>query len=248
MRFQLQIVVSLVVVAGAQSLRAGIIIDDFDVAMNMVLPEMENQSVMTPAIGTLNADRFIDVSSSQTDPIGGLDVAVSRPSHLTARIDGQFLDNPLNLPILSFGTGYVFDTPADLTEGGLSSAVFIDMRRFQGTGIPPALSVAIRDANDVFAAIVPGASLRSDSPYTVVVPFSSFGFRGGGGVGLADFSTIDLLEVRVRLLQGGRDSDVNWLVELDRIRVGQLVPEPTAWRLAILTALLIGGISVRRQQ
>ena len=226
--------------------RAEIIIDDFDDPIQIALPQMENQSVMTPGVGVLNANRFIDVSSSQTDPIGLVDVAITRPSHLTARIDGQFLDNPANLPILSFGAAYDFGAGTDLTGGRVNDAMFIDMSIFRGSGIPPALSVLVRDANDVFAAIVSGFALPSDSPYTLTLPFSSFGYRGGGGVGLADFSTIDLLEVRVRLLQGGRDSNVKWFVQLDRIRVGNTVPEPTTGPLVILWTLLLALIGVRR--
>jgi hypothetical protein len=218
-----------------------IIIDDFDDPIQIPLPELENQLVITDEVGPLNAERGIDVSSSQTDPLGRLDVSISRASNLTARIDGQNLDHPQNLPILSFGAGYRFDAPVDLTEGGVNDAMFVDMTIFEGSGFPPALSVLVRDANDLFAAIVPGDGLPSASPYTITLPFSSFGFRGGGGVGLADFSTVTLFELRVRLLQGGRDPEVKRLVQVDRIRVGRFVPEPNPTAL-LLTATLILGV------
>lgn len=225
---------------------AEIILDDFDDPIEIALPEMENLQIETPNVGVLSALRSIDVSTSQTDPTGLVDVAVTRSSHMTGRIDGQYLDDPQNTPLLSIGAGYAFfDDPADLTEGGINNALLIDMAIFQGSGTPPALSVLILDANDVFAALIPGAILRSDSPYTLALPFSSFGFRGGGGTGLADFSSIEMLEVRVRLLQGSRNLDTSWLVQMDRIRVGQIVPEPSAFALAIISTWFVTSIATR---
>lgn len=228
--------------------RAEIIIDDFDDAVQIVLPEMENQSAITSGVGALNAKRSIGANGSQTDPIGMVDVDVTKPSHLTAWIDGQHLDNPLNTPLLAVGAFYDFGGPTDLTEGGSNDAVLIDMTIFQGSGIPPALSVLVRDANSTFAAIVSGFSLPSDSPYTLTLPFSSFGVRGGG-VGLAEFSTIDLFEVTVRLLQGSRDPDTNWFVQIDRIRVGRntAISEPATWHFAAVAAAIIAIIPVSRR-
>jgi hypothetical protein len=230
----------------APRLRADIIIDDFDDPVQIVLPEMEDQPQVTEGVGELLASRTVYVGESQTDPIGLVDVDMTTQSRLTARIDGQFLDNPQNVPLLAFGSAYEFGSAADFTKGGINDALFIDMTIFRGSGIPPALSVVVGDANDVFAAIISGFRLPSDSPYTLTLPFSSFGFRGGGGVGLADFSTIDLLDVTVRLLQGSRNPDTNWFVQIDRIRVGRAVPEPQTWQLELMVALLLAAFANRR--
>lgn len=243
MRHPLKIVYALLTLALAQSLRAAIIIDDFDDLVEIHLPEMEDQPISTDDVGTLNALRTISIGESQTDPIGLVDVAITRSSHLSVRIDGQFIDDPLNTPILSVSSTYEFDSSTDLTEGGANDSLLINVGTFRGSGIPGALSVVAVDANDVFAAIVSGFSLPSESSYTIKLPFSSFGFRGGGGVGLADFSTIELLEVRIRLLQGSRNPDTNWFVQIDRISIGRTtsVPELCTWRLATMafTAIAI---------
>jgi hypothetical protein len=245
MSLRLVLVLVLLSIVEEPRVRAGIILDDFDNPVQIVLPEMEDQPQFTEGVGELLASRTVYVGESQTDPFGLVDVDITTQSRLTARIDGQFLDNPENVPLLAFGAAYEFGNAADFTNGGINDAVFIDMTIFQGSGIPPALSVVVDDANDVFTAIISGFNLPSDSPYTLTLPFSSFGFRGGGGVGLADFSTIDLLDVTVRLLQGSRNPDTNWFVQIDRIRVGSVVPEPSTYRLANLTALLIAIICAR---
>jgi hypothetical protein len=226
---------------------AEIIIDDFDDAVEVDLPEMEEQQILTTRVGALNADRRVIVRASQTDPIGLLDVNVTRESHLTTRIDGQFLSHPDNTPLLSFATGYEFADPVDLTQGGLNDTVFVDMRLFQGPGIPGELSLSLLEGNNAFLAILPRFGLLSDTPYTVAVPFSSFGFRGGGG-GSANFSTVSLIGVTVRLLTGNRDPNTKWLVQIDRIRVGQLVPEPSAGFLMLVAALFIGNAGSQRQR
>jgi hypothetical protein len=246
MRYRLGIVVGLLAFAAPQSLRAEIIIDEFDAPLQIELPEMENESVSTAGVGVLNAVRSIGVTSSQTDPIGNVDVHITRASHITARIDGQFLDNPLNTPLLAFGAAYDFDGPMDLTEGGVNNAIFLDITVFQGSGIPSDLSILVRDANDTFAANISRFSLLSNSPYTIAVPFRSFGFRGGGGIGQADFTTVDLLGVTVRLLQGSRNPDTNWFVQIDRISVGRTVPEPGTLKILILTVLLAAALCIRR--
>jgi hypothetical protein len=181
---------------------AEIILDEFDDPMQIILPGMEDITAETLGVGGLNAVRLVFVSESQTDPIGLVDVEATRPSHLTARIDGQSLDNPLNLPLLSIGVAYDFPLVTDLTDNGANDHLLIDMTIFQGIGIPGQLSVLIRDDAGIYASNISGFSLLSDLPYTLEIPFSSFGSRGGNDV--ADFSSIELLEVRVRLLTGSR--------------------------------------------
>ena len=217
--------------------RAAFIIDDFDDPAQGNLPETENELVLTSGVGILNAERGIGASSSQTDPIGLVDVNVTRPSHFTARIDGQFLNHPENTPLLAVGASYNFAAPTDLTEGGINNAILIDVSIFQGSGLPGSLSLGGLAGSGSFQAIVSRSSLLSDSPYTIVLPFSSFGPRGGG-IGAVDFSTIELLGVTIRLLQGSRNPDTNWLVQVDRIRVDRVVPEPNTIALITVTALL----------
>ena len=104
------------------------------------------------------------------------------------------------------------------------------------------------DYNDTFAANISRFRLLSNASYTLTVPFRSFGFRGAGGIGQADFSTVDLLGVTVRLLQGSRNPDTNWMVQIDRISVGRIIPEPSTGWIAILCALLtaIGTRSIEQ--
>ncbi|HEX5471034.1 MAG TPA: hypothetical protein VFW73_04065, partial [Lacipirellulaceae bacterium] len=61
---------------------AEIIIDDFDDPAEIMLPAMENQAVTTTGVGMLNAERWIEVGALDTDPIGLVDVGITKPSHL----------------------------------------------------------------------------------------------------------------------------------------------------------------------
>ena len=59
---------------------AAIIIDDFDAPVQLALPDLENVAVVTPGVGMLNSERSVEVSTSQTDPNGTLDVDITRDS------------------------------------------------------------------------------------------------------------------------------------------------------------------------
>lgn len=216
------------------------ILDDFHDPAQVTLPEVENELVVTNGVGQLNATRSIQITSLSTDPIGFSDVNLSKHSTWTTRIDQQ--TNMGSNPGLSFFARYDFDQPVDLTEGGQNDAVLIDFRRFVGPSSalgPWFVSVGVLDGNNTYLANHGGGGILQDSPFTVAFPFTSLGTRGGGG-GQADFQQIDRLALTIGLINGNRNPVQGWHVEIDSIRVGRIIAEPSTVGMAAI--VLVGAV------
>ena len=214
-----------------------LIIDNFDDPVQITVPEMENQRVFTTEVGELYATRGVRVASSQTDPVGFSDVNDASASTWITQIEEQ--TNMGSGPAISFGVRYDFDEPVDLTEGGGNDVLWIDFRRFEGPSYaagPQSISAGALDGNNTFLSIVGGFGVFSESPFTLGLPFSTFGIRGSGG-GMADFTTIERLSLTIRLINGNKNPIQGWHVEIDSIRVGRMVPEPSTIGMALLASM-----------
>lgn len=211
-----------------------LIIDDFNDPVQITVPEMENELVITNGVGELNATRSIQITGLQSDPIGYSDVNLTQASTWTTAIEGQTSIG--SGPVVSFFTRYDFNEPVDLTEGGRNNAIFIDLLSFDGPGIPGSPSVGVLDGNNTFLSIFSRFQLVEPSPQTLVVPFAAFGVRGSGG-GAADFGTIERLSLTMRLINGNTNPVQGWHVEIDSIRVGRMVPEPGTVNLAAIALI-----------
>ena len=148
---------------------------------------------------------------------------------------------------MSFTGRYEFAQPVDLSEGEKNDAVFIDITILQGSAPlnRSKISAGVVAANGAFGAFAPSSDYRSQSPYTIILPFSHFGNRERGRP--QDFSSIESLSWSIGLLSGSRDPNTEWFVQIDRIRVGRAVPEPVTWELAAVAAAIIAmnPLSVR---
>lgn len=214
-----------------------LVIDDFDDPVRVVVPEMENEPATTSGVGILNAFRTIQVTSSQTDPIGFSDVNLSSPSTWTTRIDQQ--TNLGTGPSISFGVRYDFDAPVDLTEGGRNDAVFIDFGRFLAPSYafgPWFISAGVLDGSNTFLSTIGGFGILHESAFTVAFPYESFGVRGSGG-GHADFRRIERLALTIGLINGNKNPVQGWQIDIDSIRVGKIVPEPGTAGMAVLAIM-----------
>lgn len=209
---------------------AEILLDDFADPAEVI----GEGSFDMPGVGDLSAVRHLGLGGLRADVIGSLDANITRQSQLTAKITG--LGGIIGLPIVSFNTGYTFENAVDLTDAGRNDAFFIELTEFEGTVRPDFLRVATRDANGIFYSHIDGSLLPTHDPVTIVVPFAAFGPRGGGPE-TADFTTVDLLEVLVRLTTGFDDPNQKWFAQIDRIVVGRVLPEPETGWLVVVTAL-----------
>jgi hypothetical protein len=226
---------------GMPAAHAGFILDDFNDPGQVTSPDVINEFVNETGVGPFNATRGLRVNGFGADPIATFDSNVTAASILTGEFDGLVPESIVGVFALGFSTLYTLDEPIDFTEGGSNDAILIDVSSFKGPGIPSFLRVSVIDGNgQVFQAARNGFNLRSDDPYTAEFPFEVFGSRGGGGIGQADFTSIDWFGVTVNVSSGFSDPNQQWSVEFDRFRVGNAVPEPAACTLLLCGAVVFG--------
>lgn len=229
-------------ICASLSAHAEFILDDFDDPAATQLPEMESTVVLTEGIGPLNARRGIFAFGNSGNLVGSFDSSVSANSQLTANITGLEVTNVT--ATLDFRAEYQFAAPIDFTQSGVNDAFFIDMTTFQGPDLP---HYVVGYANDAFLGYVLGHPFPANAPHTIVLPFEKFGYRGIVRPGTADilFPRISEVTVSLFLTTGFTNPDQQWFVQIDRIRVGRMVPEPSMWRLAVLPVIV--AVSARWQ-
>ena len=230
----------LLVVCSAASLSAELILDDFDDAASTTSPAMVNTYVDTTNVGDFNATRSIRIFGGQADPVGRIDVDQAGSSAYVASL-GELNPRSGQTPIVSVQSRYVFSV-ADATEGGRNDSILFDFRRLTAAFAPIYLRIIVFDSTTSYESVIAPVP-RSSSPFTLAMPFESFGIRGSGG-GAADFTQISSARVTLTLVQGGGPASLDFDMELDRIRFGR-IPEPGSCVLAI-TALgfLVGARSM----
>jgi hypothetical protein len=99
--------------------------------------------------------------------------------------------------------------------------------------MPPSFfMILLRDDNDFFLYLQRPVRLSSQ-PFTLVAPFDRFTFRDGQP-GSPNFTSIRELNVELRAsaVAGGGPDPLNFFVQLDRIRIGQ-IPEPNSFEMII---------------
>ena len=209
--------------------RAEFILDDFDDPAMVTSPESD-QYVVTTKVGPLNATRQIRIFWSQGDADGQLDANISWPSVLTGQVSRLNPRNQFSSPIVSLQFEYVFDS-TDFTEDGINNATLFDFHRLESE-IPP--SQFRTNVNEWYHSRMPGP--RSSDPFTLSIPFDSLFFTRSGLLDRPDFEHVQVLGISIRVseLTGGGPDPLNFLMQLERIRIGRIVPEPTAWRLSVI--------------
>jgi hypothetical protein len=226
---------------GAGPLSADLVVDDFDDSVEVVSPQMVDDFVSTPHVGDLNATRSIRVVAFQGNPDGRLDANVSVPSTLTGQIS-RLNPVPGGETLVAVQSNYEF-TPTDIAQGGANNAFFFDFTLLTSE-LPPSLFMILVRDDAAWYDFKHRSLARRESPFTVIVPFDAFNLRGGGPA-TPHYDVLEAINVELRasMLAGGGPDLLNFNVQLDRIRIGQ-VPEPAALPL-ILLAL---GLALTRPQ
>ena len=238
------------ILASFEPLRAELIIDDFNDAAEVVTPAMINDFVVTPGVGDLNARRSIRIFGSRAEPTGRIDVNAGGSSAFVAEL-GSLNPTGAGLKIVSVQSQYDFTLPGrplsyvDVTEGGANNAFFLDFRSLQFAVMPRYLTIVAMDDIASFTTYITELP-NQIAPFTIVAPFDAFGPRGGSG-GQANFSRLRVATISLRALEGASLNDLEFSMELDRVRVDR-VPEPANSVLAILGLTLVSCMRSARQR
>jgi hypothetical protein len=217
---------SLVCLFLASVARGEIIIDDFDDPASAVSPAMGNVGVVTPNVGELNALRTMRISSPRAEPTTEARMIVAR-SLLTAEVIDLHADNVR--ANVSLKLDYDF-APADLTSG---NAFVFDVKSVMGPTPPPAIRVLIFDPqHSYFATFAP---VPVGGSFSAVLPFADF-VRSDGVPHEINFGSIRIANVDIFAngVMLGEPVERGWTVEIDRLYVGTVVPEPEGLCLLLL--------------
>lgn len=206
-----------------------ILLDELQRSASVESPLMSGNFVDTQDVGELDAQRLIRILGSTTDPVGTLDIGGRTRSVLTADL---VTVNPRDRASIGFQSWYDFDT-TDLSEGGQNDAILIDFIRTRTNGTPLSTRAFIGRAN----ATVETPS--SDEPFTLAIPFAAIG---------ADFSQVSSLNFTFSTPELGGGADFDLFVEIDRIRIGQIIPEPTGLCMLVIAGVCLGGFRSRRRE
>ncbi|HEX3599251.1 MAG TPA: hypothetical protein VHU84_03865 [Lacipirellulaceae bacterium] len=207
-----------------------IIVDDFDTAFQIVLPQSGtggDTPMVQSNIGALNATRIASLVNLNSRPTGVLDANISTPSAVTLMLD-RLHPTGTNAPGVSLNLQYLFDA-TDLTQGGANNRVALDFEYLQSAVPMPRVDVFI-DGRGVGH----GGELfnipPSNTPFSLQVPF--------------DATQLDAVNPTVLLISispadfSGPDQ-INFSTAIDRIRITGEVPEPSA---ATLTCIAISVV------
>jgi hypothetical protein len=212
---------------------AEIILDDFDQSVLSTSPPSDEWAV-TQDVGQLHATRQVQIAALAGLPDGQIDSNITRASALSASISHLNPQYSGDRPIVSVEFEYSFDT-VDITEGGINDALFLDFLRLESEAPPSLLLVLVNDY-----AHLDNTVPTNSVPFTVVVPFVEFTRRGGGG-DLPNFTGARGIEFEIRAsnLTGGGPDPLNFLMQLDRIRVGRIIPEPSSVWLGMVGVMVL---------
>jgi hypothetical protein len=236
---------TLLMLSANQFARAEIVVDDFDEPDQVfeVSNGFEQHPVTTEHIGDLDASRKLLVTASQTIPDGwSFDTGVHATSTLSAAIHGHSRTST-NSAVITFPVSYTF-LPVDMTENGANTTLLFDFVSQDGTERPLLFRVSVSalsasgTSHDVYTSFVNDLKL-STTPFTTVVPFSTFSTRGGGPPA-PDFSTFRPSVLSIDFFFLNPVENIQWSMELDRIRIGNFpIPEPSSFWLGAIGVLIV---------
>lgn len=221
--------------------RAEIILDGFDEAFEIVLPEMEGDFITQFSVGALEAERRSQVSaSSGSEPTGRADANLTQPSVLNFALN-RLNPHPVGgLPVVALSLSYYFEE-VDITQGGINDRVSIDFASVASARPLARIDVFVQDASQ------PGISYVSqlfdipsqDEPFSLQFPLDSFSVRGGGG-GRIDFQRVYWTLVTTYPVYFSGPNEINFSTAVDSIRFTSTVPEPRSGLafLAVTWAIL----------
>lgn len=205
-----------------------ILLDDFQQDASTESPLMASDFVDTQNVGQLDALRQIRILTSTTRPTGTLDANSTTPSVLTADLATMAPRQNAQILVQSW---YDF-APTDFTEGGENDAILIDFRSTRTNGTPLSTRSFIGRANTTVDTPI------SDQPFTLTIPFDDIG---------ADFSQVSRLNFSFSTPEPGGGADFNLFVEIDRIRIGRIIPEPAGLSMLAIAGVCLGGLRYQRR-
>ena len=212
------VTIKLTLLFGA-AVRADITIDDFEVPAELVLdyPYLSNIGPDYQFdIGDLSARRSMFLDGIDT----AMDSSVTQPSHLS--LDNYSFTQTASSNA-SFHVDYRFGEHADLTIDG-NDGFLVDVDSVTGTKEPTFIRIIVADKRTHYESY---AKLPiSSNPYSVEFPFDDF--RGLGGAPVTpDFENI--VFVTMDVIHIVPQDTFTFHAAIDRIRVGQIVPEPSIY-------------------
>jgi hypothetical protein len=222
--------------------RAEIILDDFTDSAVVVSPASANGWVSTNNVGPFAAGRQIRIGWGQGDPEGQLDANISIPSVLTGTVPHLNPRNVFSEPIVALQFEYTLNG-ANFTEGGMNDTLFLDFRRME-SAIPP--SFLLVQVNGLFFSQF--SLPRSNAPFSITIPSDRFAGRDGMP-GVPDYANARSIgfEIRASGYTGGGPDPLNFVMELDRVRVGPSVPESCCLSL-VVSYCVVNSIMFRRRR
>jgi hypothetical protein len=227
--------------------KAEIILDEFDEAFEIHLPEMQNRPYIVQAnVGPLRAERWSDVKAFSARPSGQFDAHISRASALTFEFD-QLNRTDTLLPIVTANLLYKFNE-IDVTEGGVNDHFIVDFAYMRSAMPMSSVSVFIQDASQ------PGISYGAetleipphDGPFSLEFRLDSFGVRGGG-TGEANYRRVNNVAFLITPAFLNSIDGINFSTAIERIRFTREIPEPATFALANLGILWTGLLMLRRR-
>ncbi len=220
---------TLVTLCSAIPATGEIILDEFLVDASTESPLMANDFVDSQDVGELDAFRQIRILGSTTDPAGTLDIDGATNSVLTADLATT---SPRDSASIGFQSWYDLDS-VDLSEGGQNDAILIDFLSTRTNGTQLTTRTFIGRANASVATPI------SDQPFTLAIPFVEIG---------ANFSNVSSLNFTFSTPEPGGGADFELFVEIDRIRIGRMIPEPAGLGLLAIAGVCLGGLRHRHRR
>lgn len=234
---------------------AEIVIDDFVDAVEIALPQEKDVWKFTNPAGDLGANRSVRVRASRTEPNGLFDIDISNESALTVLMPST--DHTIIEPTLALNLVYDFEMPVELTQGGLNDAVILKFDRLTADIELPEIQVS---ATQLYFVGSIGSTSRYTStyspapqntgPFSLVFPFESFRpDRGGSPPKGFDFSAVVRLDVllTLALIDPNLPEQLDFEMRLNSVRVGQIIPEPSAISSLLWIAVVMWCHRSRRQ-
>lgn len=195
------------------SVRADIVIDEFDDPDEVLLPQMNLDYARTENVGSQMAERAIGFVAFDTDPMGHFASDRNGSSSLVGVIESIVPrwsgDRTVHLQFW-----YDFDS-IDATEAGRNNAFLLDFHSLLFGNTTSTLRTFVGDdLTSRHNSTIPLA--ESDQAVTVAVPFSLF---------TANFSMLESVHFSLTVRAPIGQNDLDFSMELDRVRIGR-VPEP----------------------
>lgn len=227
---------------------AEIILDDFDEAFEIILPEGANRPhIVQQGVGPLGAKRWSGIVAITSRPTGRVDAELLRPSFLNIEIDRLNPTIEGSLANIGLNLLYEFDE-IDVTQGGINDRVAIDFA-FLRSAVPLSqIRVSLRDLNE--PEIFPrGIGLYdipvNDQPFTIEFPLVAF-YRLGAVRREIDFQRVIGLSLHISPNRFIDLDAINLSAAVERIRFTHAVPEPEWGALACVCVFSVTCRMTRR--